>query len=167
MDTTDARLAEFLLKSAPTVYQYDTFEMRHPSWLEPLLFVRNCVRPLTALDELGVSKTYLYFPLTIEKSGLNTNLDYTLKLNIQDVGFVNEKLRVLTEADFLIKPTLIYRSYTSDDLTAPLVRVKLSVARLPMDSLSCTIEAEAPRMNTNGTGLRFLPSIFTGLRPLT
>lgn len=165
MDDLDTRLAEFFLHTAPTVYQYDTFELSHPVWEVPILFVRNSVRPLTATDN-GVSQTYLYFPVTPEKSGLNNNLDYTLKLNIQDVGYVNERLKELTDEDFLIKPRLIYRTYLSTDLTAPLTKIKLQVARLPMDAISCTLEAEAPRMNTNGTGIRYLPSVFKGLRPL-
>jgi len=157
--------ANFFMTASPLIFIYDTFELLHPSWPSPILFARNSLRQLVARDENGINRTYSYFPVTLEKAGLNPDLDYSLKLSIDDVGLVGSYVAPLSSAARQIKPTLIYRAYASNDLTTPLERYALRVEKLPMNDTTCTIEAVALRLNTNGTGRRYLLNDFHGLRP--
>ena len=147
--------AEFFLKSKSSVVQLETLEISHPDFTKIYRIVRNAVEGVTLTLETGATATFQYYPLGIENAAVRDDLDQALKINLGDLGEVLPKeLDEVTSNDgFGIKPTVIYRTYRSDDLSRPLFGpVLLEVSSFAFNREGSTFEAKAPSLNVNKTG---------------
>lgn len=162
----DQKYIDFFLNCSLDVMQVETIEISHPSFTETRYLVRNSLKPFTAKDENGVTKTYLYAPMQINASPLKDNMDASIEINLGDVGTIIgiEIERMDKDDTFDIEPKLIYRLYRSDDKNSPMLISKLDVTDLVMTRDGCKITARAPKFNVNKTGERYTISRFPMLR---
>ena len=79
---------------------------------------------------------------------------------------VPQELDLIRQADgFGTKPTVIYRSFRSDDLTAPLDGpYELEAEQFACDAFTCSFVAGAPQLNLLGTGEIYTLARFEMLR---
>lgn len=147
--------SEFFLNSDSSVVPLETLDITHPSFSKRYAIVRNAVGGLTATLEDSTSLDFDYYPLAIKPTGASSDLDQKLEIQLGDLGDVVPKEIDLVQAagTFGTKPTLIYRSFRSDDLTAPMdgpYRFEITSIAQKKDAAAFT--AEAPALNSSRTG---------------
>lgn len=159
--------AEFFLKSKSSVVQLETLEISHPDFTKVYRVVRNAVQGVTVTLESNSSASFVYYPLAIENAGVRDDLDQAITINLGDLGEVlpKELDEVSSNDGFAIKPTVVYRTYRSDDLSRPLFGpVLLEVTSFAFNREGSTFEAKAPSLNVNKTGERYKLDRFPMLR---
>lgn len=147
--------AEFFLNSKTSVVQLETLEISHPNFTKVYRVVRNAVEGVTLTLENAQVATFDYYPLQIENAGVRDDLDQAIKINLGDLGEVlpKELDEVSSNNGFGTKPTVVYRTYRSDDLSRPLFGpVTLEVSSFAFNREGSTFEAKAPSLNVNKTG---------------
>lgn len=145
---------QFFLNSTSDIVAYDCIELSHPNFSAVYRFVRNNSNGITVVLESGVTVTFDYVPMKIEQSGSSDDLDQTMRIDFGDLGeqLPQELDRVRKADNFLIKPTMVYRVYRSDNLSLMHGPIVLEVSTVPSTKQGATINARAPRLNVNGTG---------------
>lgn len=159
--------AEFFLNSKTSVVQLETLEILHPNFTKIYRIVRNAVEGVTLTLENGQLVTFDYYPLQIENAGVRDDLDQAIKINLGDLGEVlpKELDEVSSNNGFGTKPTVVYRTYRSDDLSRPLFGpVTLEVSSFAFNREGSTFEAKAPSLNVNKTGELYKLDRFPMLR---
>lgn len=147
--------AEFFLNSKSSVIQLETIEISHPNFTKVYRIVRNSVNGIEVTLESNETVTFDYYPLSIENSGVRDDLDQSIRINLGDLGEVlpKELDEVSSNDGFGIRPTVVYRTYRSDDLTKPLFGpVLLEIVNFAFNREGSTFEAKAPSLNINKTG---------------
>lgn len=159
--------AEFFLKSKSSVVQLETLEISHPDFTKTYRIVRNAVEGARVTLEDGRLVSFDYYPLQIENAGVRDDLDQSIKINLGDLGEVlpKELDEVSSNDGFGIKPTVVYRTYRSDDLSRPLFGpVVLEVSSFAFNREGSSFEAKAPSLNINKTGELYKLDRFPMLR---
>jgi len=147
--------AEFFLNSKSSVVQLELIEISHSLFTKTYRVVRNAVQGITVRLETGVTRTFEYYPLKIENNGSRDDLDQSFTFTLGDLGEILPKeLDGVARGDgFGEKPTVLYRTYRSDDLTRPLFGpVVLEVESFAFNRDGSTFTAKAPSLNINKTG---------------
>lgn len=147
--------AAFFLNSSSSIIQLELIEISHPSFSKVYFIVRNAIHGITVTLEDTSSQLFDYYPLSIKPTGSNTDLDQTLEINLGDLGEIVPLQLDLVAADcgFNIKPLLKYRTYRSDDLSAPLFGPQLfEINTISFQKEGNTLSASAKRLNLNQTG---------------
>lgn len=159
--------AAFYLTSQSHIVQLELLEFSHPNFTKTYRIVRNAVAGVTAKMEDGSLATFDYYPLRITQSATKDNLDNSLKIDFGDLGGVlPQELDAIAQADgFLIKPTMKYWCFRSDDLQRPLLGpVIFEVENIAFTQDGASFEAKAPSLNINKTGENYNLSRFPMLR---
>lgn len=159
--------SEFFLSSRSSVVQLELIEISHPNFTKVYRVVRNAVNGVTVTLETGSPTTFDYYPLKIENTGSRDDLDQSFTFTLGDLGEVLPKeLDAVASGDgFGSKPTVLYRTYRSDDLTKPLFGpVLLEVESFAFKREGSTFSAKAPSLNVNKTGERYELERFPMLR---
>lgn len=159
--------AEFFLKSSSSVVQLELLEVSHPNFTKVYRIVRNAVQGVTVTLETGVQQAFTYYPLQVENDGSRDDLDQSFTITLGDLGEVlpMELDEVAANEGFGIKPTVIYRTYRSDDLTSPLLGpISLEVESFAFNQNGATFSAKAPSLNVNKTGELYKLDRFPMLR---
>jgi len=159
--------AEFFLNSKSSTVQLETLEISHPNFTKVYRIVRNAVQGVSVTLENGIFADFEYYPLSIENAGIRNDLDQAIKINLGDLGEVLPKeLDEITSSSGLgTKPTVIYRTYRSDDLSRPLFGpVYLEVSSFAFNRDGSTFEAKAPSLNITKTGELYKLDRFPMLR---
>jgi hypothetical protein len=162
-----SKYSEFFLNSSSRVVELETLEISHPNFTQTYYIVRNAINGITVKLENGNEQFFQYYPLKIEANKASDDLDQTLKVHLGDLGeLLPKELDAVAVANgFGIKPTVIYRTYRSDDLTAPLNGpIRFEIAKIPFQEDGATFEAQAPRLNTTATGELYSLDRFPMLR---
>lgn len=97
----------------------------------------------------------------------SADLDNGLRISFGDLGEVLPKeLDAVASANSMhIKPTIIYRVYRSDDLTAPMIGpIRLEATNFSFTREGASFEASAPYVNNNRTGETYNLTRFPMLR---
>jgi hypothetical protein len=147
--------SEFFLNSLSSVVQLELLEVTHPDFTQPYYIVRNAVNGVTVTLEDASVVDFVYYPLKITPIGTRENLDFGVRVDLGDLGEVLpvELDAVASAAGYDTKPTVKYRTYRSDDLTAPLYGpVVLEVENFSFTREGSSFEAKAPSLNINQTG---------------
>lgn len=148
--------SEFFLNRAGSVVRLECLEVAHPSFAETYYIVRNAVDGVTVTHEDATEHEYRYVPLMIERGGTSDDLDVSLRISIADMGtqLAADIDAVLSGAYADVKPTIKYRLYRHDDLSAPIYTLKtLEVSNMSRDnSGSTTFVAMAQQLNNTKTG---------------
>lgn len=149
------KYVDFFLNSASSVVQYETFELSHPNFTKVYRVVRNNTLGISAYLETGILVDFDYYPARITPNTTEENLDYSVSIEFGDLGEIlpTEIDRVITLNGFGTKPTLIYRTFRSDDLSGPMLGpIKLEIVDLTFNKTGVSFEARAPVFNSYKTG---------------
>lgn len=151
-------LTEFYLNSKRSTVKLECLELSHSSFSQTYYLVRNATHGVTVTHEDETSHAYTYVPMRVERSGSTDDLDHWARVVLGDLGEIvpAELDRVRANDAFEEEPTVIYRAFRHDVLTAPLIGpVRLQVRDFTMDRNGCSFEAAAPRLNLSRTGERY------------
>lgn len=162
-----SRYSEFFLNSKASVVQLELVEISHPYFTQVYRKVRNSLQPVTVKLETGAMATFEYYPLKITSMGARTDLESGFRVDLGDIGEIlpKELDQVAINDAFEVKPTLVYRAYRSDDLTAPIFGpVELECTNFSFNKEGSTFEAKAPALNNNRTGETYSFDRFPMLR---
>jgi hypothetical protein len=146
---------EFFLNSKSSVVQLELLEISHPDFTKVYYVVRNATNGVTVTLEDLSSVEFVYYPLQITSIGTRENLDFGVRVDLGDLGEVLpvELDLVASNSGYETKPVVKYRTYRSDDLTAPLFGpVTLEVSSFSFTRNGSSFEAKAPLLNINKTG---------------
>ena len=158
----------FFLNPQSSIAELELLELTHPDFSTVYRIVRNAVDGVTVTLETGAIEFFDYYPLAIEASTVREDLDYIINLKVGDLGEIipNELDLVANAANgFQVKPLLKYRSYRSDDLTAPMFGpLNLEVTEFNFVKDGAEFEAKAPLLNINRTGEVYTLDRFPMLR---
>lgn len=159
--------SEFFLNTQSNVVQLETVEISHPSFSQTYHKVRNARDGVTVTLETAAAQAFDYWPMRITSMGNRNDLDQAYRIDVGDLGEVlpTELDRIAADDAFDVKPVVLYRTYRSDDLTAPL----FGPLRLEVDDFSFKAEgssfiARAPRLNNSTTGELYKLDRFPMLR---
>lgn len=162
-----SKYSEFFLKSKASIVQLELIEISHPFFTETYRKVRNSLQSVTVTLETAIEATFDYYPLKITSMGARTDLESGFRVDLGDLGEVLPKEfdSIAFNDAFEIKPTLVYRTYRSDDLSEPLFGpVNLECSNFSFNSEGASFEAKAPALNNNRTGETYLFERFPMLR---
>ncbi|WGO87973.1 DUF1833 family protein [Acinetobacter pittii] len=159
-------IKEFHLDSSPSVVLLECIEVKHSLWPNPLRYVTNNANGITVTHEDSTQAVYEYMPLAIQKGKTSDDLDQSINITIGELGqIVPQLIKIILDANSEEKPQVIYRSYLSSDLTAPVdVIYGLEVETMNQDYQACTFEAVAQRLNSVGTGRIYTTDMFPSLK---
>ncbi len=146
---------EYFLKSKSSVVQLELLEISHPDFSKVYRLVRNAVGGVTVTLENATQAVFDYYPMRLTPVGVRDDLDHVLKIDFGDLGDVlpAELDRVQAASSFATKPTVVYRTYRSDVLTAPLFGpISLQITDVSFKKEGASFEAKAPALNVNRTG---------------
>ena len=146
---------EYFLNSPSSVVQLDLLEISHPAFTQTYRLVRNAVHGVTVTLETAEEAEFVYRPMRIAPLGSGDDLEQALKIDIGDLGEIlpTELDAVAAEQMMSVKPTVVYRTYRSDDLTAPLLGpIRLEISNISFSREGASFEARAPSLNINRTG---------------
>lgn len=147
--------AKFFLNSKSSVVQFELLEISHPDFTKTYYLVRNNTEGLTVTLEDSTEKTFDYYPLKITPAGSREDLDFGVRIDLGDLGEVlpEELDAVASTNGYESKPTVKYRLYSSDDLTAPMLGpYTLEITAFSFTREGASFEAKAPSLNVNRTG---------------
>lgn len=150
-----SRYSEFFLNSKSSIVQLELVEVSHPYFTQTYRKVRNSLQPVTVTLETGSTATFDYYPLKITSMGARTDLESGFRIDLGDLGEIlpKELDAVAINDAFEVKPTVIYRAYRSDDLSAPIFGpIKLEATTFSFNNDGASFEAKAPALNNNRTG---------------
>lgn len=150
--------SEFFLDSPPTVAQIDLLEISHPNFTQTYYLARNSPfqSDIIVTHEDASVQTYQYMPMSVKPLGTATDLDQELEITLGDLGEVlpAELDAVAAGNGFQTKPTVLYRTYRSDDLAAPLFGpVNLRVDGISFNREGASFRARAAAFNIVRTGV--------------
>lgn len=158
-----SKYTEFFLKSASSVIQLETLEISHPSFSQTYRIVRNSTVGLTAKLEDGSTVTFDYYPCRITPMSASDDLDQGIKIEFGDLGQILplELDRIATDNSFGTKPIVKYRTYRSDDLSAPMEGpFSFEISQMPFNKDGAAFEATAHKVNVSATGEIYTPDRF-------
>ena len=159
---------QFFLNSPSNIVQLETIEVSHPSFSKTYRYVRNAINGLanvTLEDSTVVS--FDYSPLKITPTKASDDLDQSLKVDYGDLGqIIPPEIDNINNANtFQIKPVFKYRTFRSDDFSAPLFGpLVLVVSNIAFVKEGGTFTAEAPKINLNSTGEQYTTNRFPMLK---
>lgn len=162
-----SKYTEFFLSSNSNVVELETLEIQHSSFTKVYRVVRNATAGLTAMLETNETVEFEYSPLRISGIGLRDNLDFGISVDLGDLGEIlpTELDRVSSDDNFAEKPVVLYRTYSSDDLTVPLYGpLVLEISGFSFDRTGSSFEAKAPSLNSTATGELYKLDRFPMLR---
>jgi hypothetical protein len=148
-------LTEFYLSSAPHIVRLQLLELSHADFSQSYYLVRNNTRGVTVTHEDASSHAYTYCPMSIKLLGSGNDLDQVLDITLGDVGDIvaTEMANVLEQGSMATKPSLVYREYRSDDLTAPLYTSStLQIEAVVLSKEGAAFRAKARSFNATRTG---------------
>lgn len=150
-----SRFSEFFLNSKSSVVQLELIEVSHPYFTQVYRKVRNSLQAVTVTLEDDTEATFDYYPLKITSMGARSDLESGFRIDFGDLGEVlpKELDAVAANDAFEVKPTVIYRAYRSDDLSAPIFGpIFLEASNFSFNGEGASFEAKAPALNNNRTG---------------
>jgi hypothetical protein len=164
--------SQFFLNTSSSIVQLELLEISHSSFSQTYRIVRNAINGVTVTLEDASVHTFAYYPVKIVPTGSNNDLDQVLQVQFGDLGQVVplEVDRVLLTSSgglptSVTKPTLLYRTYRSDDLTEPLAGpYRFQVNNIAFQKEGATLQCTAPRLNLNRTGEIYSMDRFPMLR---
>lgn len=156
-------LSAYYLNSRSSIVALDLLVLFHPNFSKIYRLVRNAIGGVTVTYEDTSVHAHVYYPMSFEPSETRENLDVGFSVHFGDLGLIIPmELDLLKLADNLIvKPTVAYRQYRSDTLTAPMNGPwKFEVRNIARKGEGAVLELAAPKMNINATGEVYTPIRF-------
>jgi hypothetical protein len=158
---------DYFLNSTRDVVALELLEISHPSFTQVYRRVRNAPAGVTVTLETAEVALFTHYPMRITELGDQSDLDTGIRIDFGDLGEILPlEVDAVYDADNMdVKPTVIYRVYRSDDLTAPLIGPwELEVNTFSFKREGASFEASAPYVNRNKTGETYNLTRFYPLR---
>jgi hypothetical protein len=154
---------EFFLNADSCLIQFECVEIAHPSLSQTYRFVRNSGRNGINVDHNDGSGVfnYSYLPMKITPKSRENNLDFGLTVTVGDVGetLAEEIRRIESDGTYSTPPTLTYRTYRSDNLTAPMYGAFVfNVYNINLDKKGASLDCATRKLNTLKTGEFYDPT---------
>jgi hypothetical protein len=162
-----AKYVSFFLNSKASIVELELIELSHPNFSVIYRIVRNAVNGVTVTLETGEVAFFDYYPLSLEGSTVQEDLDYIITIKVGDLGEIipAELDRISVNDGFSIKPKVIYRLYRSDDLSEPMFGpLLLEISEFNFIKDGAEFEAKAPLLNISRTGELYSLNRFPMLR---
>jgi hypothetical protein len=162
-----SRYTDFFLNSGSHVAQLELLEISHPSFSQVYRIVRNKVGGVTVTLEDGSTQTFDYYPVKITPTTSKNDLDQELTVDFGDLGTVlpQELDAVANDNTWDTKPVMLFRTYRSDDLGAPMLGpIRYEINVVPFKQQGATLQASAASLNQNATGELYTTDRFPMLR---
>ena len=162
-----SKYIDFFLKGSSHVVQLELLEISHPNFTQTYRKVRNAFSGVDVTLETLEEAHFDYVPMEIKPTETRDNLDYGFSINFGDLGEIlpTEMDSIALAGGFDVLPTVVYRVYRSDDLTAPMFGpVSLEVQDFTFKAEGAAFLARVPSLNTNRTGEIYSLSRFPMLR---
>jgi len=159
--------SEYFLNSHSNVVLLELIEISHVNFSQVYRIVRNSMQGITVALETSEVAAFIYVPMKITPNSTYDDLDCSYKFEFGDLGdiLVTELDNVISANGLNIKPTILYRAYRSDDLTAPLYGpINLEISSIDFTKTGATFEAKAPTLNAVRTGEIYSLNKFPMLR---
>lgn len=159
--------SEYFFRSQTGIRELELVEISHPSFSEVYRIVRNAVQGVTVTLEDSTVAYFEFYPMKITPTGANSDLDQTMQIAFGDLGHIvpQELDRVQIAGTFAIKPVVLYRTYRSDTLTAPMTGpVRFQGQTFAHTKEGVTMNTAAPKLNQNKTGESYNLDRFVPLR---
>jgi hypothetical protein len=164
--------ARFFLNTSSSIIQLELIEISHPSFSQTYRVVRNAINGVTVTHEDATVHAYTFYPCKIAPTGSANDLEQQLQVGFGDLGQIMpleiDRVLLMTSGGLptsVIKPTLLYRTYRSDDLTAPLAGpYRFQINNVAFQKEAATLQCTAPRLNLNRTGEVYAMDRFPMLR---
>lgn len=159
----------YFLNSGSDVVAFECIEISHPAFTQTYRRVRNHRDGISVVLETGEGAIFDWYPMQIEELGDSADLDNGVRISFGDLGEVlPRELDAVLEADLMaVKPTVVYRVFRSDDLSAPMIGpINLEATSFSFNKQGATFEASAPYVNRNRTGETYGLSRFYTLRSM-
>ena len=154
---------EFFFSSRPSVARFDCLQIAHPNFSQTYRLVRNATAGITAGGD-----TYEYCPMDVLPIAASDDMVQALSITLGDVGEIiaAEIANVWAENGMNTRPTLTYRAFRSDDLSAAIVGTErvLEIATVTTTREGSSFEARAPELNASRTGVLYDVETFPPLR---
>lgn len=168
---TDQIIQALITADAYLMY-LETVVISHSVWAEPFRFSRNYVPggSFTATLETSEEVTFSYIPMLLSRASQDGNLNQTWKITFQDLNTDIQEAEQLIPLDSDELPVIEIRTFEYDKRTGvatliegPYVTTSVGV---DYDSKGASVNAEANRVNINGSGFKMTPQRYPTLRPL-
>ena len=157
----------YFLNGSSAVVRLDTIIISHPNMSQDYALVRNNRAGLTATLETAQSQDFQWYPFGLNDSEVVQSLDYGLEIILGDLGEIlpGEIDNIRAANAMNIPPTVTFRAYTSDDLTAPVIGpIELEMVNPTVEQRGTTFVAQPKEANRSATGEIYSFSRFPMLR---
>jgi|ERR1051326_639376 hypothetical protein len=159
---------QFFLNSPSNIVQLETIEVSHPSFSKIYRYVRNAINGIAnvTLEDASVV-SFDYGAMKLRPAKASDDLDYALKVDFADLGQIvpQELDNVNAAGTFMTKPVFKYRTFRSDDFSAPLFGpLVLAVNNLAFTKEGVGFDAQAPKINISSTGELYTTNRFPMLK---
>jgi hypothetical protein len=166
-------LSDLLLGTPPYIVQLQLAEFDHPAFGgSPYRVIRNSGRNGLEVTHEGPAGPfiYTYFPMDIKMAGSGNDLDQTIEVTVGDLGEILPfTLELISAANsWSQKPTLKYREYRSDDLSAPVYGpLEFRIDVIAFNHTGCVMKGKATSFNQGRVGVYYTDELFPMLKNVT
>lgn len=157
----------YFLAGPADVRRLELFEISHPAFTKVYRLMLNNTDDVTVTLETDEEATFEYAPIRIRPIGSSDDLGQALRFEFGDLGeIVPTELDAVAELGaYRIKPTVLYRVYREDDLSAPMDGpYVLEAGQLNFAQGGVSFDAKAPSVNITRTGENYRVDRFPMLR---
>jgi hypothetical protein len=165
--TARQQYAKYFLDGGVAIVRIECFEISHPNFTKTYYVTPSALAGVTVTHEDSSSHLYTFYPIDTKWNEQQNDLDNSIDVQLGDVGNIFPlELDAIEQADgFSIKPTVKYRLYRSDDLTAPMFGPSILEAQLfAQTAEGVAFTAQAPQLSLNKTGQVYNLTRFPMLR---
>lgn len=147
--------ATYFLNSDVSVVKLDTIEISHPNFSQTYYVVRNNRAGVTVTLENSQEQAFEWYPFLLKDTTITQTLEYGIEVSFGDLGeIIGKEIQNIRLADNMVTPpTVIYRAYASNHLTAPMIGpIVLEMFNPATKKVGTTFVARPPNVNRSGTG---------------
>lgn len=149
-------LRRLLASQTAGVVELDTLSISHPSFTKTYHLVRNLVGGFDGQIETGEIVHFEYCPMKWERASSQADLDYELKITLQDLNVIIAGEVDRIAVDDLTTPTAIARSfiYRRNRTISPIADgpYVLQIGDIGYVPRGCAFTASAKPLNSSATG---------------
>lgn len=157
----------YFLNSPASSVPYETLEISHPNFTRTYYLVRNAKDGMKATLETSETVDFEYRPMNFKPAGSSDDLEQSIQCDLGDLGeTVPQEVDAVDDAGgWGIKPSCFWRTFRSDDLSAPIFGpLELEITNFAFTREGASFEAKAPSLNVSRTGERYSTARFPMLR---
>ena len=161
----------YFLNGAPEAARLDTLEISHPNMSRTYYLVRNqrdgATFTIQDAEGADVQQPFEWYPFVLRDTAVLQSLEYTLEVILGDLGEIlpMEIARIRAADAMDTPPAVVYRAYSSDDLTSPMIGpINLQMHEPSTEARGTSFIARPLSANNSATGATYSFTRFPMLR---